>query len=66
VGARGRPLSGEQIQALKDRNGPKDAATVQTGSFNYTASAAERNAENVLVRRNTMQSGAVSGTRARI
>jgi phosphatidylserine/phosphatidylglycerophosphate/cardiolipin synthase-like enzyme len=29
-----------------------DAATVQTGSFNYTASAAERNAENVLVVRN--------------
>jgi phosphatidylserine/phosphatidylglycerophosphate/cardiolipin synthase-like enzyme len=29
-----------------------DAATVQTGSFNYTASAAERNAENVLVLRN--------------
>jgi phosphatidylserine/phosphatidylglycerophosphate/cardiolipin synthase-like enzyme len=29
-----------------------DAVTVQTGSFNYTASAAERNAENVLVLRN--------------
>jgi phosphatidylserine/phosphatidylglycerophosphate/cardiolipin synthase-like enzyme len=29
-----------------------DGATVQTGSFNYTASAAERNAENVLVVRN--------------
>ncbi|MBT2305308.1 phospholipase D family protein [Variovorax paradoxus] len=29
-----------------------DAATVQTGSFNYTASAAARNAENVLVVRN--------------
>lgn len=26
-----------------------DGATVQTGSFNYTASAADRNAENVLV-----------------
>ncbi|MDM0001151.1 phospholipase D family protein [Variovorax sp. J22P240] len=30
-----------------------DARTVQTGSFNYTASAAQRNAENVLVLRNT-------------
>lgn len=29
-----------------------DGSTVQTGSFNYTASAAERNAENVLVVRN--------------
>ena len=29
-----------------------DGSTVQTGSFNYTASAAERNAENVLVLRN--------------
>ena len=29
-----------------------DASTVQTGSFNYTSSAAERNAENVLVVRN--------------
>lgn len=29
-----------------------DGATVQTGSFNYTASAARRNAENVLVLRN--------------
>ena len=29
-----------------------DGTTVQTGSFNYTASAAERNAENVLVVRN--------------
>ena len=26
-----------------------DGAVVQTGSFNYTASAAEHNAENVLV-----------------
>lgn len=30
-----------------------DGHTVQTGSFNYTASAAERNAENVLVVGNT-------------
>lgn len=30
-----------------------DGATVQTGSFNYTKAAAERNAENVLVIRNT-------------
>ena len=29
-----------------------DGSTVQTGSFNYTAAAAERNAENVLVLRN--------------
>lgn len=29
-----------------------DGSTVQTGSFNYTSSAAERNAENVLVIRN--------------
>ncbi len=29
-----------------------DGDTVQTGSFNYTSSAAERNAENVLVLRN--------------
>ena len=29
-----------------------DGSTVQTGSFNYTSSAAERNAENVLVVRN--------------
>lgn len=29
-----------------------DGSTVQTGSFNYTASAAVRNAENVLVLRN--------------
>lgn len=29
-----------------------DGATVQTGSFNYTSSAAQRNAENVLVVRN--------------
>ena len=29
-----------------------DGATVQTGSFNYTASAGTRNAENVLVLRN--------------
>jgi phosphatidylserine/phosphatidylglycerophosphate/cardiolipin synthase-like enzyme len=29
-----------------------DGATVQSGSFNYTAAAAERNAENVLVVRN--------------
>ena len=29
-----------------------DGHTVQTGSFNYTSSAAERNAENVLVVRN--------------
>ena len=29
-----------------------DGATVQTGSFNYTTSAASRNAENVLVVRN--------------
>lgn len=26
-----------------------DATTVQTGSFNYTSAAAERNAENVLI-----------------
>ena len=30
-----------------------DRTTVQTGSFNYTASASQRNAENVLVVRNT-------------
>lgn len=29
-----------------------DRATVQTGSFNYTSSASDRNAENVLVVRN--------------
>jgi phosphatidylserine/phosphatidylglycerophosphate/cardiolipin synthase-like enzyme len=29
-----------------------DGTAVQTGSFNYTSSAAERNAENVLVVRN--------------
>ncbi|RZL85530.1 MAG: phospholipase D family protein [Variovorax sp.] len=29
-----------------------DGTTVQTGSFNYTSSAAQRNAENVLVVRN--------------
>jgi len=29
-----------------------DSATVQTGSFNYTSAAAQRNAENVIVVRN--------------
>ena len=29
-----------------------DGTAVQTGSFNYTSSAAQRNAENVLVVRN--------------
>lgn len=32
-----------------------DGATVQTGSFNYTSSAGERNAENVLVVSNSPQ-----------
>lgn len=35
-----------------------DGTTVQTGSFNYTASAASRNAENVLVVRNAPALGA--------
>ena len=29
-----------------------DGITVQTGSFNYTSAAAQRNAENVIVVRN--------------
>lgn len=32
-----------------------DGTTVQTGSFNYTRAAAERNAENVLIVRNAPQ-----------
>jgi len=38
-----------------------DGAIVQTGSFNYTASAAERNAENVLVVRNVRDLAAQYG-----
>lgn len=36
-----------------------DGETLETGSFNYTASAAERNAENVLVLRNEPQVAAI-------